>query len=48
MEEVILQIRGGDSFLDLLMIIAFVSFVNWFDGANAFQPVIPPYINPIG
>jgi len=47
MEEAILQIRGDDSFNDLLAIMAFVIFANWLDGANAFQPVIPPHLNPM-
>ena len=31
--------------MDLPLILAFFSFVNWLDGANAFQPVIPPHLN---
>lgn len=27
---------------------AFVIFVNWFDETNAFQPAIPPHLNPMG
>lgn len=48
MEEAILQIRKGDSFTDLLAIMAFIIFVNWLNGANGFQSVVPPHLNPMG
>ena len=40
MEEAILQIRGGDGLTDVVTILAFVIFLNWYDslfGAQAFQ-----------
>ena len=40
MEEAILQLRGGDELSDVVAIIAFVIFMNWYDslfGTQAFQ-----------
>ena len=40
MEEAILQIRGGDGLTDVVVVIAFVIFIDWCDwsfGVKAFQ-----------
>jgi len=51
MEEVIFQLRGGDGLSDVVAIIAFVSFMNWYDslfGVEAFQAYPLPHMDPIG
>ena len=51
MEEAILQIRGGDGLTDVVTILAFVIFVNWYDslfGAQAFQANLLPHQDPFG
>ncbi len=44
MEEAVLQIRGGDGLTDIVGILAFIIFINWYDslfGVKAFQ------VNPL-
>lgn len=51
MEEVVLQIRGGDGLTDLAAIIAFVIFINWYNssvGVEAFQVNPLPHQDPFG
>ena len=51
MEEAILQIRGGDGLTDVVGIIAFVIFVNWYNslfGVEAFQANPLPHMDPFG
>jgi hypothetical protein len=51
MEEAVLQIRGGDGLTDVVAIIAFVIFVNFYDslfGAEAFQGTPLPHQDPFG
>ena len=51
MEEAILQVRGGDVWTDVVTILAFVIFVNWYDslfGAQAFQANLLPHQDPFG
>jgi hypothetical protein len=51
MEEVILQLRGGDGLTDIVAVIAFVIFVNWYDslfGVEAFQANPLPHQDPFG
>lgn len=39
MEEAVLELRGGDGLTDVVAVLAFVIFVNWYDsffGAQAF------------
>lgn len=37
MEEAILQLRGGDGLTDVVAVIAFVIFVNWYDSLFGVQ-----------
>lgn len=51
MEEVILQLRGGDGLTDVVAVIAFVIFMNWYDslfGVQAFQATPLPHQDPFG
>ena len=51
MEEAILQLRGGDGLTDVVGLIAFVIFCNWYDslfGVEAFQANPLPHMDPIG
>jgi hypothetical protein len=51
MEEAILQIRGGDGLTDVVAVIAFVIFINWYDslfGVEAFQANLLPHQDPFG
>ena len=51
MEEVILQLRGGDGLTDVAAVIVFVIFFNWYDslfGVKAFQPNPLPHQDPLG
>jgi hypothetical protein len=49
MEEVILQLRGGDELIDIIVVIAFAIFVNWYDSlfnVGAFQATPLPHHDP--
>ena len=51
MEEAVLQLRGGDGLVDVVVVFAFVAFVNWYDslfGVEAFQGNILPHQDPWG
>lgn len=51
MEEAILQIRGGDGLTDVVGVIAFVIFINWYDslfGVEAFAVNPLPHQDPFG
>ena len=51
MEEAILQIRGGDGLTDIVAVIAFVIFINWYDslfGVEAFKANPLPHMDPMG
>lgn len=51
MEEAILQLRGGDGLTDLVAVIAFVLFINWYDSlfvVEAFQANPLPHQDPVG
>jgi len=51
MEEAVLQLRGGDGLTDIVTVIAFVIFVNWYDslfGVEAFQANLLPHKDPFG
>lgn len=51
MEEAILQLRGGDGLTDVVAVIAFVIFMNWYDslfGVQAFQANPLPHQDPFG
>ena len=51
MEEAVLQLRGGDGLTDVVGILAFVIFINWYDslfGVKAFQANPLPHQNPFG
>jgi hypothetical protein len=51
MEEAILQLRGGDGLTDVVAVIAFVIFVNFYDslfGVKAFQANPLPHQDPLG
>ena len=51
MDEAILQIRGGDGISDIVVVLAFVIFVNWYDfffGVEGFQSNPLPHHDPIG
>ena len=46
MEEAVLQLRGGDGLTDVVGVIAFVIFINWYDslfGVEAFETNLLPY-----
>jgi hypothetical protein len=50
-EEVVLQIRGGDGLTDLAAVIAFVIFMNWYDslfGVEGFEVKPLPHEDPFG
>ena len=51
MEEAVFQIRGGDGLTDVVGVIAFVIFMNWYDwlfGVEAFQANPLPHQDPFG
>jgi hypothetical protein len=51
MEEAVLQLRGGSGLTDVVGVIAFVIFINWYDslfGVEAFQANHLPHTDPIG
>ena len=52
MEEAVLQIRGGGhDMTDVLAVIAFIIFINWYDslfGGKAFQANPLPHQDPFG
>jgi len=51
MEEAVLQLRGGDGLTDVVGILAFVIFINWYDsffGVEAFQANPLPHQDPFG
>lgn len=51
MEEAVLQLRGGDGLTDVVGILAFVIFINWYDslfGVKAFQANPLPHQDPFG
>lgn len=51
MEEAILQLRGGDGFSDVVPIIAFIIFMEWYNslsGVEAFQANPLPHQDPFG
>ena len=50
-EETVLQLRGGDGLTDVVAVIAFVIFMNWYDslfGVEAFQANPLPHQDPFG
>nr|YP_010133976.1 hypothetical protein KYU77_pgp131 [Tryblionella apiculata]QWM93465.1 hypothetical protein [Tryblionella apiculata] len=51
MEEAVLELRGGDGLTDVVAVLAFIIFVNWYDsffGAEAFQANPLPHQDPFG
>ena len=51
MEEAVLRVRGGDGLTDVVAVIAFVIFMNWYDSlfsVEAFQANPLPHQDPIG
>ena len=51
MEEAVLQLRGGEGLTDVVAVIAFVIFINWYDslfGVEAFQANPLPHQDPFG
>jgi hypothetical protein len=51
MEEAVLQLRGGSGLTDVVGILAFVIFINWYDslfGVEAFQANPLPHMDPMG
>lgn len=51
MEEAVLQIRGGDGLTDVVAVLGFVIFMNWYDslfGVEAFQANPLPHQDPFG
>jgi hypothetical protein len=51
MEEAVLELRGGDGLTDVVAVLAFILFVNWYDsffGAEAFQANPLPHQDPFG
>jgi hypothetical protein len=51
MEEAILKLRGNDGLTDIVAIIVFVIFINWYDllfGVEAFQANPLPNQDPFG
>ena len=53
MEEAILQLCGGDGLTDVVAVIVFVIFINWYDavfGVQTFQanPLSLPHQDPFG
>ena len=50
-EEAVLQLRGGDGLIDIVVIIAFVIFINWYYslfGVEVFKAVPLPPQDPFG
>ena len=50
-EEALLELRGGDGLTDVVAVLAFIIFVNWYDsffGAEAFQANPLPHQDPFG
>lgn len=51
MEEAVLQLRGSDGLINVVGILAFVIFINWYDslfGVKAFQANPLPHQNSFG
>ena len=51
MEEAVLVLRGGDGLTDVVGILAFVIFINWYDslfGVKAFQANPLAHQDPFG
>ena len=51
MEEAVLGLRGGDGLTDVVAVIAFVIFMNWYDslfGVKAFQANPSSHQDPFG
>jgi hypothetical protein len=51
MSEAVLELRGGDGLTDIVAVLAFIIFVNWYDsffGAEAFQANLLPHQDPFG
>ena len=51
MEEAVLEIRGGDGLTDVVVVIAFFIFMDWYDslfGVQAFQANPLPHMDPLG
>ncbi len=51
MEEAVLELRGGDGLTDVVAILAFIIFINWYDslfGVKAFQANPLPHQDPFG
>ena len=51
MEEAVLRLRGGDGLTDVVAVIAFVIFINWYDslfGVEGFQANPLPHQDPFG
>ena len=51
MEEAVLQLRGGEGLTDVVAVIAFVIFINWYDslfGVEAFQANPLRHQDPFG
>lgn len=51
MEEAVLRLRGGDGLTDVVAVIGFVIFMNWYDslfGVEAFQANPLPHQDPFG
>ena len=51
MKEAVLQLRDGNGLTDVVAVIAFVIFMNWYDflfGVQAFQANPLPHQNPFG
>lgn len=49
MEEAVLQLRGGDGLTDVVAVIAYVIFINWYNslfGVEAFQANLLPHQDP--
>lgn len=51
MEEIVLRLRGGDGLTDVIAVIAFITFMNWYNslfGTQAFQANPLPPKDPYG
>ena len=51
MEEAVLRLRGGDGLTDVVAVLAFVIFMNWYDslfGVEAFQANPLSHQDPFG
>ena len=47
--NLILQLKGGDQFIDLIALIGFIIFVNWLDSLHGVEPFSvspPPHMDP--